>query len=206
MGSNTGSRLLTAAVVGAIALSAVACGSALPDYDYSAEPDPREREFVLGISDKLRIDVWKNSALSTEAVIRPDGTITMPLIGNLAAAGKTPTQLKESIERHLSRYVRIDGLEITVAVTEVNSYRFTVTGEVGQPGIYTANQYVTVAEAIAMAGGFTRYAETDSIVLLRRDNGSGSVRRIPIVYNAIATGTRPEMNLVILAGDSVFVP
>lgn len=183
-----------------------ACGSALPDYDYSAEPDPRQREFVLGISDKLRIDVWKNSALSTEAVIRPDGTITLPLIGNLPAAGKTPTELKQAVRKSLSRYVKIDGLEITIAVTEVNSYRFTVTGEVGQPGIYTATQYTTIAEAIAMAGGFTRYADTDAIVLLRRDKDSGSVRRIPIVYSAIATGTHPEMNLVLLAGDSLFVP
>ena len=75
----------------------------------------------------------------------------------------------------------------------------------GQPGIYTSKVYVTVAEAIALAGGFTRFADPDEIVLMRRDD-KGDIRRIPIVYTLIANGEQPQMNLTILSGDSIFVP
>jgi polysaccharide export outer membrane protein len=158
------------------------------------------------VSDELLITVWKNQQLTTTATVRPDGTITMPLAGDVVAAGKTPTLLKREIERRLAEYIKMDGgAEVTVAVTGVNSYRFTVAGEVSQPGIFTSKVYVTVAEAIALAGGFTRFANRDDIVLLRR-NGHGDVRRIPITYSLIADGEHPEMNLTLLAGDSIYVP
>jgi len=94
---------------------------------------------------------------------------------------------------------------ITIAIKAWNSYKFTVSGEVEQPGIHTSNSFVSVAEAIALAGGFTRFAKRDDIVLMRR-NQAGVTRRIPIVYSLIANGQYPAMNLTILAGDSVFVP
>jgi len=177
----------------------------MPSYDYSKEPNPRKSEFVVGVSDDLQITVWKNQQLTTAATVRPDGTITMPLIGDLAAAGKTPTELKQEIQNKLTEFIKLEGSEITVAVTGVNSYRFTISGEVGQPGIFTSKVYVTVAEAIALAGGFTRFASRDSIRLQRRDE-KGQVRSIPIVYSMIASGEHPEMNLVVLSGDSLYVP
>jgi polysaccharide biosynthesis/export protein len=192
----------------ALAVSLVAaCGASAPDYDYTKEPNPRKSEFVIGVSDELLITVWKNQQLTTATTVRPDGTITMPLVGDVSASGKTPSQLKQEISARLAEYLKLDGgaSEITVAVTGVNSYRFTVSGEVGQPGIFTAKVYVTVAEAIAMAGGFSRFADRDSIILMRR-NENGEIRRIPIVYSLIANGEHPEMNLVVLAGDSIFVP
>ena len=189
----------------AAAVAASACGPSLPDYDYSKEPNPRRSEFVIGISDELMITVWKNQQLTTAATVRPDGTITMPLVGDLVAAGKTPTQLRQEIQRRLAEFIKLEGSEITIAVTGVNSYRFTVSGEVGQPGIYTAKVYVTVAEAIALAGGFTRFADRDDIVLMRRDE-KGQIRKIPIVYSLIASGEHPQMNVVVLSGDSLFVP
>jgi polysaccharide biosynthesis/export protein len=184
----------------------IGCGASLPDYDYSQEPDPRAREFVLGISDGIRIHVWDNPDLSTEASVRPDGTITMPLVGDLTAAGKTPSELRELIRERLTEYLKVEHSSITVAVVAVNSYRFMVSGEVARPGIHSSQHYVTVAEAIALAGGFTRFASKDSIVLQRRDPASGEVRQIPISYRAIASGEHPEMNLVLLAGDSLHVP
>jgi polysaccharide export outer membrane protein len=182
------------------------CGARPPDYDYSKEPNPRRSEFVIGVSDELLVTVWRKEELTTTATVRPDGTITMPLIGDVVAAGKTPSQLKQEIQRRIAEFIRLDeSTTISVAITGVNSYRFTVSGEVGQPGIHTSKVYVTVAEAIALAGGFTRFAKRDDIVLMRR-NQAGVIRRIPIVYSLIANGEYPEMNLVILAGDSIFVP
>ncbi|HLT03140.1 MAG TPA: SLBB domain-containing protein, partial [Geminicoccaceae bacterium] len=116
-----------------------------------------------------------------------------------------PTQLKNEIQARLTEYIKLEGSEITVAITGVNSYRFTVSGEVGQAGIFTSKVYVTVAEAIALAGGFTRFADRDQIILMRRDE-KGQIKKIPIVYSLIASGEHPEMNLVVLAGDSIFVP
>src|SRR5262249_28756560 len=81
-------------------------GGGWPAFDYSKEPDPRKREFVLGTSDQVRINVWKNPKLSTDARVRPDGTITMPLIGDLPAAGRTPSELQKEITAKLSSYVR----------------------------------------------------------------------------------------------------
>lgn len=189
-----------------VSLCLVSCGSSLPRYDYSKEPDPRTSEYVIGPSDELDINVWKNPDLSTRPTVRPDGTITMPLIGDLHAAGKTPTQLKQDIREELSRYIKLEGVEITIAVTEVNSYRFTVSGEVTQPGMFSAPRYVTVAEAVAMAGGLTRFARQDELVLTRRDPVTGALRRIPLSYRLIAGGNRPDMNLVLLSGDALHVP
>lgn len=182
-----------------------ACGSALPDYDYSQEPDPRKSEYVLGVSDSLEINVWKNPDLSTRVTIRPDGTITMPLIGDLDAAGKTPSGLKEAIESKLQAYIKLESTAITIAVTNAASYRFTVSGEVNAPGIFTSSYYVTVAEAVALAGGFTRFAKQERLVLMRRDPKTGEVRKIPLDYTQIASGARPDMNLVLMSGDSLYV-
>ena len=94
----------------------------------------------------------------------------------------------------------------SVAVTAINSYRFTVSGEVEAAGIKSHNDYVTVAEAIAMAGGFTRFAKRDRIIITRRaPSGRDQFRRIPIDYDAIMDGNA-AMNLVLIAGDQVFVP
>jgi polysaccharide export outer membrane protein len=183
-------------------LCAASCGP--PTYDYSKEPDPRRLEFVVGVSDGLKITVWKNAELSTEARVRPDGTITMPLIGDIRASGKTPSQIKSDITKRLATYVKDDSAIVSVAVTEVNSYRFTVSGNVEHGGIYNSKSFVTVAEAIAMAGGLNKYASAAKVVIVRNDDKGQ--RRIPIDYNRVASGEHPEENLALIAGDTVFVP
>lgn len=195
-------------LIAALALPlAAACGaSSLPDYDYTQEHDPREREYVLGTSDGVQIHVWDDPDLSTDTRVRPDGTVTMPLVGDLQAAGRTPSQLRGVIEDALEEYVHAEEIHVTVAVRDIRSYRFTVSGEVSEPGIHESDHYVTVAEAIAIAGGFTRFASEDDIVLQRRDRETGEAREIPIVYGAIESGERPEMNLVLKPGDSLHVP
>jgi polysaccharide biosynthesis/export protein len=178
-----------------------ACGPTY--YDYSKEPDPRKAEFVLGVNDVLRISVWKNPDLSVEARIRPDGTITMPLIGDIHAVGRPPSSVRNEITKRLQSYIRDESAIVSVAVTEVNSYRFTVSGQVERPGVLTAKYFVSASEAIAMAGGLNRYASPHRLVLIRND-GRG-FRRIPLDYERIASGEHPDEDLILEPGDNLYV-
>src|SRR5688572_33503256 len=103
---------------------------------YQQFPDPRRNEITLGVGDIVTINVWGdgNQGLNTEATIRPDGTITMPLVGDLKAAGETPTKLKNVIRTKLADFIKLQGTEVTVAVKEWRSYQFTVQGEVMKTG------------------------------------------------------------------------
>jgi polysaccharide biosynthesis/export protein len=191
----------------AIALIALlcACSTTRHAYDYAKEVDPRKGEYVIGVADKLSIQVWRNPDLSAEATVRPDGTVTMPLIGDLAADGRTPTQLRNDIAARLAKYVRDEGAVVTVAVTAVNSYAFTVSGNVVAPGVFTSQKYVTVLDAIQLAGGPNRFASPGDTQLMRKDR-DGKVRVIPIDYVGILDGSHPESNLALLRGDQVHVP
>ncbi len=186
------------------ALLIAGCATTLPPYDYSKEPDPRKGEYVIGIGDGLRITVWKNPELGADGHVRPDGTITMPLIGDLQAVSRTPSQLKADITRRLAAYVRDEGATVTVAVVEVISYRFTVSGNVAHPGMFTSKFYVTVADAVALAGGPTRFASPEKTVIIRTDKAG--TRRIPVNLTEIDSGEHPQQNLVIISGDTVLVP
>ena len=191
----------------ALLITATGCPPKMPVYEYSKEPDPTKTEYVLGIGDHLSINVWENPNLSSDAVIRPDGTITMPLIGDLKAAGETPSSLKAMIKARLTDFVKLNaGSEITVAVRQAASYRITVSGEVNHPGVFNADHYLTVSEAIAQAGGFTRFANRNGMTLQRRDPKTGRVRAIPLAYDFLVDGSHPEMNLTMIAGDSLYVP
>jgi polysaccharide export outer membrane protein len=193
--------VIALAVVAAIA----ACGGGgLPPYDYAREPDPRKTEYVIGVGDRIIITVWRNADLATEATVRPDGTVTMPLVGDLKTVGRTPSSIRDEITKKLATYITDKSAVVTVAVAEVNSYRFTVSGEVVQPGVFTSAGYVTVADAVAMAGGFTRYAKKDEMFIMR--SSAGPARKIPIDFDLLVGGKRPEMNLVLLTGDRLYVP
>ncbi len=186
------------------ALLSSACASSI-NYDYTKEFDPRQHEYVIGPADGLTINVWQNQDLSTQAIVRPDGTVTMPLVGDLKVAGKTPTQVRDEIKGKITQFVKAEAAIVTVAVSAVNSYRFTVTGNVTNPGSFTASYYVSVAEAIAMAGGPTRFADTGSIQVIRTGR-DGRLRHIPVSFSDIETRRRPEANVILVAGDTVFVP
>ncbi|HEX4420259.1 MAG TPA: polysaccharide biosynthesis/export family protein [Kofleriaceae bacterium] len=188
-----------------LVLASAGCPPQLPLYDYAKEPDPRAAELVLGVGDLIAINVWENNNLNTEATIRPDGTITMPLVGDIKAAGETPTTLKNNIKTRLQNFVKLQGTEITVAVKSWKSYRFTIQGEVSRAGVFTSDQFVTVADALALAGGLSRFAKRSEVVLMRRD-AKGKIRQIPLDYEALASGKRPDMNIYVLAGDTIWVP
>jgi len=184
---------------------APACATTHGPYDYNSEPDPRKGEFVLGPSDALKITVWRNPELSTEAIVRPDGTISMPLVGDLPAAGRTSVQLKDEIVKRLRAYIKDEAAIVTVAVTAINSYRWVVSGNVERPGAYAANHYVTVTEAMALAGGPNKFSNPGGTVIIR-SNDAGVTRRVPVDYNGVLDGTRANENLVVVAGDTIYVP
>jgi polysaccharide export outer membrane protein len=192
-------------VLCALVLAAAACGGPAINYDYSKEPDPRKSEYVIGVSDKLAIKVWKNPDLSTDAIVRPDSTITLPLLGDLRAAGRTPTALRTEIQKLLANYIRDESAVVTVAVTAVNSYSFTVSGNVEHPGVFTSEKYVTIVDGVQLAGGMNRYASPEQTQILRSGK-DGKIRTIPIDFPKVQAGKMPEANVVLLAGDRVYVP
>ena len=164
----------------------------------AARTDPRGKPYVIGVSDVVRVTVWKDASLSEDAAVLPDGTIILPLVGPVLAAGTTAAGLQSKVAEKLAAFTK-DPV-VTVSVAEVNSYRFTVAGNVEHPGMFTAKSYVTISQAIALAGGPNRYADTADVVVVRGD------RRIAIDYDGILSGKRPEQDIVVLAGDAVRVP
>ena len=196
-------RLALLCGVVAVGLCIASCGG--PAYDYSKEPDPRRNEYVIGIADGLRINVWKNPELSTQVSVRPDGTITMPLIGDIFAFGRTVSQLTGEISSKLKAYVKEEGAIVSIAVTDVNSYRFTVSGNAERPGVFELKYFATVADALARAGGINKFGSEKKMLILRL-MPNGGVRKIPINFDRISRGDHPEENLVLLPGDTLFIP
>jgi polysaccharide export outer membrane protein len=183
----------------------VGCGASAPEPSYAhfALADPRSRPYEIGVADVVRVTVWKDPSVSTEMAVRPDGFITLPLIGDVTAAGRTTEQVKLEVQQRLGAFLK-DAV-VTVAVVEINSYRFTVAGNVERPSMFSPRYYVTVSEAIALAGGPNRFATpSDAVVIRPRQNRPPA--RIPIDYEKILSGARPDQDIVVLAGDTVLVP
>lgn len=174
-------------------------------YPHEKEYDPRKHEYVIGVSDELRVTVWKMAELSDDVVVRPDGTITLPLIGDIHAANRTPSRVQQEIRQKLGAFVKDEHMAISVEVQQVNSYRFVVSGNVANPGPKASKYYVTVSEALVLAGGPTRFATPERAVILRAD-GAGKIRRIPINAKAVAEGRHLEQDLAIVSGDTILVP
>jgi polysaccharide export outer membrane protein len=174
-------------------------------FEYGKEPDPRSQEYVVGPADQIRINVWRDNELSLELRVRPDGTVTLPLLGDVKAAGRTPSQIRDEITNQLTKYVKSDAAKVTVAVVAVNSYKFSVAGNVEHPGLFSSPYFVTVLEAMSMAGGPNRFADPGRAVIVRTYS-PGATRQIPIDYDTLKNGERPEQNIVILAGDTIYVP
>ena len=197
------SRATLPALVLLAAVAVGACGGTDP-FPYAKLPDPRRSEYVIGPGDVLAIRVWHDADLAADLAVRPDGTITMALIGDLVASGLTPTQLKEQIKARLTSFVR-DDPTVTVAVTNANSYYVVVSGSVTAPGRFEAKSYLTVSEAVALAGGPNRFASPSNTFILRRA-ADHSTTKIPVDYAALINGLVPEQDVVLLRGDQVVVP
>lgn len=167
-----------------------------------AQKAPEDKDYILGSEDVIEVQVWKNESLSKTVTIRPDGKISLPLIGDVEAAGATANQLRDSIKEKLKQYKETP--EVSVIVKEINSMMVFVTGEVAHPGKVMLRSETTLLQAITMAGGFTQYASSNKITLLRRINGVET--RQVVRYKDIVSGKNPKDDVVLQRGDTIVVP
>lgn len=158
-------------------------------------------DYVIGADDTLHISVWKETDLSETLPVRPDGKISMPLLGDVIAAGLTPTELGESIQQRLKKYIADP--RVTVVVTAMNSRRIFVTGEVTHSGAMPLLPHMTMLQALA-AAGFTQFANLKGIYLLRTEGGKQV--KLPFNYKEVVKGKSPEQNITLRPGDTVVVP
>jgi polysaccharide biosynthesis/export protein len=166
-------------------------------------PVPARDAYVIGKEDVLQISVYGEDTLSVPKVpVRPDGRISLPLLGDVMAAGETPEGLGRKLTELYKAHVRAPA--VTVIVTDVKSFKVYLLGHVRTPGAQTFGRETTLLQALALAGGFTEFANTKRILVLRDDEGD--VRRIEINYDRIISGQNLEMNLKLKPGDTVVVP
>ena len=163
---------------------------------------PADGGFVIGAEDLLVINVWKEPDISRSIPVRSDGKISLPLIGEVEASGKTPHKLEQEIASKLQNY--ISEPEVTVIVQEIRSQRFNILGQVAKPGSYLLSNSVTVLDAIAVAGGFRDFAKKKSIYVLRQ-NSDGGQERLPFNYNEVIKGKKPEQNVRLKPRDTIVV-
>lgn len=170
------------------------------------EADSNPSAYVIGPEDILEISVWKNDDLSKAVRVRPDGMISLPLVGDIPAAGLTPVELQNTIIEKLKKYQ--NAAVVSVIVTEVNSYRVFIVGEVAKPDTYLLRRRTSVIQAIAMAGGFTPFAKKNKIVLIRENNNNGNVKKKIRIYfdDIVDAGEKYDNNLTLVPGDTIFVP
>jgi polysaccharide export outer membrane protein len=170
--------------------------------DVSRQPKPAaEATYVIGAEDTLHIAVWKEPDLTATLPVRPDGMISLPLLNDVQAAGLTPMQLAASITEKLKKYLADP--RVTVVVTQMNSQRYYVTGEVLHGGAQVLLPDMTVLQALANAG-FTQFANTKGIYLLRQENGKQ--QKIPLNYKQLVKGEAMGQNIIIKPGDTIVVP
>jgi polysaccharide export outer membrane protein len=159
-------------------------------------------EYTIGEQDELNIDVWQERELSVQVVVRPDGKINMPLVGELYVIGMTPPQLQEELTKRLGPILTVP--KVTVSVRAINSRRVYVIGAVAHPGVFPINSTMTVLQLLAQAGGLSVMANSKKIYVLRNENGRQS--RYPFNYNDVIKGLRNDQNIILHPGDTVVVP
>jgi polysaccharide export outer membrane protein len=164
---------------------------------------PHDDSFMIGNDDLLAINVWKEPDISRSVPVRSDGKISLPLVGELQATGRTPLKLEQDIATSLKNYIAEP--EVTVIVQQINSQKFNVLGQVARPGAYVVANSPTVLDAIALAGGFRDFAKQKSIYVLRK-NADGSQFRIAFNYKEVIKGKNPEQNVQLQPRDTVVVP
>ena len=164
---------------------------------------PHDNSFVIGNDDRLAINVWKEPDLTRTIPVRSDGKISLPLVGEVQAAGRTPLQLEQDIAAKLKDF--ITSPEVTVIVEQINSQKFNILGQVTKPGSYPLAAATTVLDAIAAAGGFRDFAKQKNIYILRQIAG-GRETRIAFNYKDVIKGKDPQQNIQLEPHDTIVVP
>ena len=187
-------------------LAVLVCASAC-SWVHGEETAPRSvtavhDEYQVGPDDVLSIVVWKQPDISVAQIpVRPDGRLSLPLVGEIRVRGLTTRQIKEVVTERLKEYVTEPN--VTVIVLQVHYPVAYLIGEVNRPGPVPIRQDTTVLQLISMAGGFTNFADRDNVKILRREGGKDY--RLKFDYPAVVKGKHPEQNLVVRPGDVILV-
>ena len=163
----------------------------------------RPDAYVIGAEDVISVYVWKEPDMSKTVPVRPDGMISLPLVGEAKAAGYTPVQLQGMLADAMKKYV--SDPQVTVVVEKVASLNFNIVGEVAKPGYYPLTRRLTVLDAISLAGGFKDFAKTKKIYVLRT-SGNGAEQRLPFNYKDVIKGQNPQQNIELQPRDTIVVP
>lgn len=169
----------------------------------SADDKSKSDEYVIGAEDILSIVVWKEADFTRTVPVRPDGMISIPLAGDIQAAGLTVRQLQESLKKQLTAFVA--NPEVTVSVQEFRSKKFNIVGQVNKPGAYPLTGRMTILDAIALAGGFRDFAKSKKVYILRT-SVDGKQIKLPFNYNEVIKGNQMNTNIDLESHDTVVVP
>jgi polysaccharide export outer membrane protein len=191
----------------------IACGigffnqSMAADKNEASTPETKKEivvdpSYIIGPMDTLEIQVWKEPDFSRQVLVRPDGKITLPLIGDILASGMNTMGLKALLSERLKDFVSKP--EVTVIVLESRSKNFYIIGKVTQPGTYPLNPDMTVLQAISVAGGLAEWADKESIRIIRRSGGKDEI--LPFDYDKVISGERLEQNILLKPNDTIIVP
>ena len=197
------SGVLMSSLVSAQTVSGTAATPTNQNADASAAVKAHDDSFVIGNDDVLAINVWKEPDVSRSVPVRSDGKISLPLVGEVQAAGRTPLKLEQDIAARLKSFIAEP--EVTVIVQQINSQKFNILGMVNKPGSYLLTNSATVLDAIALAGGFRDFAKQKAIYVLRL-NADGSQTRIPFNYKEVVKGTNTAQNIKLQPRDTIVVP
>lgn len=158
--------------------------------------------YTIGEQDVLNVDVWQEKEMSGPVVVRPDGMITVPLVNDVYVVGMTPEHLAELLTTKLKPFLEVP--QVTVTVSQINSRRVYVIGEVARRGMFQINSTTTVLQILAQAGGISEYANGKKIYILRTVKGKQV--RLPFNYDAVIRGSDDKDNIILRPGDTVVVP
>jgi len=195
-------RTLGIAFAGLLAAGGLACAHrqlSPPPPD----PAPQEREYRIGVTDLLKITVWRNEELAVEVPVRPDGKISVPLLDDVTAEGLTPPELKEVLTRELAEFITAP--DVTVIVLQMNSRFVSVLGGVKAENRVPLTRDLRVLEAIASCGGFNTFAQKSDVRIVRR-NVDGTETEYRFDYDSYIKGNAPGTNIVLQNGDTIIVP
>jgi polysaccharide export outer membrane protein len=163
------------------------------------EPEP----YRIQPGDVLMVSVWKEQDLMSEVLVRPDGGLSFPLVGDVRASGRTVDELRTLVDERLSKF--IPDPSVTIAVKQIGGNRIYVLGKVNRPGEFAFSQPIDVMQALSLAGGATSFAGLDDIQILRRDQGGKQTAR-RFRYSDVERGRGLEQNILLKSGDTVVVP
>ena len=177
--------------------------SSSPDVDKAADkPSAPTDSYVIQPGDVLQIDVWKEKDLQRELMVRPDGGLNLPLVGDIDVSGKTIEELQKELTTKLAKYV--PDPVVTLSVKQSLGNKIYVIGKVNKPGEFIAFRNLDVMQALSMAGGLNPYASENKIKILRREHGV--LRSIPFKYSHVEKGEDLEQNIKLQGGDVIVVP